>query len=99
MNISIPVHNDTKEDFFIEDEEIINKSLIVADKLVGYLDDLTVLVKNTFANSKDSNKHQRKLHGLAWVATYVEALKQMSIWADRLFKTGNFSRTERLILI
>ena len=31
-------------------------------------------------------------------ATYVEALKQMSIWADQLLKNGSFSKTERIIL-
>ena len=39
------------------------------------------------------------MHGLAWIATYVEALKQMSIWAEQLLKGGNFSQTERIILI
>jgi (2S)-methylsuccinyl-CoA dehydrogenase len=37
-------------------------------------------------------------HGLAWLATYVEALRQMQGWAGRLAATGRFGRPERLIL-
>jgi (2S)-methylsuccinyl-CoA dehydrogenase len=37
-------------------------------------------------------------HGLAWLATYVEALRQMLGWARRLTAAGRFGRTEELIL-
>ncbi len=99
MNISTPVGDKMKNDFVIDDKEIIRKSLIVAKKLDVYLDDLKVVVKNSFSTSKEDNKYQSKLHGLAWVATYVEALKQMSIWADELYKSQNFKKAERTILI
>ncbi len=99
MNISTPVHNKIKNDFVIDDRQIINKSLKVADKLDIYLDDLKIAVKNSFSNANEDNKYQSKLHGLAWVATYVEALKQMSLWADQLFKSQSFQKTERIILI
>ena len=99
MNISTPVRDKIKNDFVIDDEEIIKKSLIVGKKLDVYLDDLKVVVKNSFGTSKEDNKYQSKLHGLAWVATYVEALKQMSMWADELYKSQNFKKAERTILI
>ncbi|MEM7508982.1 MAG: acyl-CoA dehydrogenase, partial [Pseudomonadota bacterium] len=41
---------------------------------------------------------QYAAHALAWLATYVEALDQMSGWAERLSETGSFGETERLIL-
>jgi (2S)-methylsuccinyl-CoA dehydrogenase len=41
--------------------------------------------------------HQTAAHGLAWVATYVEALRQMQGWALRLREAGQFGETERLI--
>ena len=85
MNISTPVDDKMRNDFLIDDAEIIEKSLLVAKKLEVYLHDLTIVVKNSFSNSTEDNKYQSKLHGLAWVATYVEALKQMSIWADELY--------------
>ena len=37
-------------------------------------------------------------HGLAWVATYVEALRQMHGWAERLRAEGKFGELEGLIL-
>ena len=98
MNISTPVHKKNTSDFLTDDAKIVSRSLIVSQHLDEYLGHLTSLVKSRFNESKDSNKHQSKLHGLAWTATYVEALKQMSIWAEQLSKKGTFGKTERIIL-
>src|SRR6056297_2139903 len=40
---------------------------------------------------------QTATHGLAWFATYVEALRQMQGWAERLDAEGRFGETEALI--
>ena len=98
MNISTPVYKKNVNDFSTDDAKIVSRSLSVSQHLDEYLDHLTSLVKSRFNESKDSNKHQSKLHGLAWTATYVEALKQMSIWAEQLSKKGTFGKTERIIL-
>ena len=37
-------------------------------------------------------------HGLAWYATYAEALREMAGWAGRLAAESAFGETERLIL-
>ncbi len=37
-------------------------------------------------------------HGLSWAATYVEALRQMGGWAERLQGAANFGELEQLIL-
>ena len=42
---------------------------------------------------------QMGAHGLAWAATYVEALRQALRWAERLQATGRFSGTEQAILL
>jgi (2S)-methylsuccinyl-CoA dehydrogenase len=42
--------------------------------------------------------HQTAAHGLAWLATYAEALRQMQAWADRLEDDGRFGEIEGLIL-
>ena len=34
--------------------------------------------------------HQTAAHGLAWLATYVESLRQMQGWAERLQEKGEF---------
>lgn len=41
--------------------------------------------------------NQTAAHGLAWLATYVQALHQMQIWADKLSADGVFGETEQLI--
>ncbi|WP_306046308.1 acyl-CoA dehydrogenase family protein [Nioella sp. MMSF_3534] len=54
--------------------------------------------------SQDGRVSGRKLeenqvaaHGLAWLATYVEALRQMQAWAERLTADGTFGETEALL--
>lgn len=42
-------------------------------------------------------RHQTATHGLAWLATYVESLRQMQKWAERLTADGKFSELEQLI--
>jgi (2S)-methylsuccinyl-CoA dehydrogenase len=41
---------------------------------------------------------QAAAHGLAWLATYVEALRQMLAWARRLEEQQRFGELERLLL-
>ncbi len=41
---------------------------------------------------------QYATHGLAWLATYVESLRQMQGWAERLVEEGRFGEMEQLIL-
>ncbi|NNU81547.1 acyl-CoA dehydrogenase [Halovulum dunhuangense] len=41
---------------------------------------------------------QHAAHGLAWLATYVESLRQMQLWAQRLDACGSFGEVESLIL-
>ena len=42
--------------------------------------------------------NQTAAHGLAWLATYAQALHQMQAWAEKLDGTGKFGETEQLIL-
>ena len=41
---------------------------------------------------------QHAAHGLAWLATTVEALRQLAAWARRLDESGRLGEMERLIL-
>ncbi|GAA5074093.1 acyl-CoA/acyl-ACP dehydrogenase [Roseibacterium beibuensis] len=41
--------------------------------------------------------NQTAAHGLAWIATYVEALRQMQAWAEKLQGEGKFGEVEQLI--
>jgi (2S)-methylsuccinyl-CoA dehydrogenase len=54
------------------------------------------LVEGKISSTKiESN--QTAAHGLAWLATYVEALRQMQAWADKLTEAGTFGEMEQLI--
>ena len=44
------------------------------------------------------DEHQFAAHGLAWYATYVEALRQMLGWAERLEVAGGLGELEGLML-
>jgi (2S)-methylsuccinyl-CoA dehydrogenase len=44
------------------------------------------------------DRHQFAAHGLAWMATYVEALRQMRLWAGRLADAGALREVEQLML-
>jgi len=41
---------------------------------------------------------QHVAHGLAWLATTVEGLRQMTVWAERLQEGGRLGEMERLLL-
>ena len=43
-------------------------------------------------------ENQRAAHGLAWLATYVEGIRQMQAWAGRLTANGAMGEMEHLIL-
>jgi (2S)-methylsuccinyl-CoA dehydrogenase len=44
------------------------------------------------------DREQRATHGLAWLATYVEALRQVSAYARRLDEQGAFGEVETLLV-
>ena len=41
--------------------------------------------------------NQSAVHGLSWLATYAQSLRQMQAWAERLSADGRFGEVERLI--
>jgi (2S)-methylsuccinyl-CoA dehydrogenase len=43
-------------------------------------------------------REQRATHGLAWLATYVEAIRQLSAYAGRMTEQGRFGETEELLV-
>lgn len=43
-------------------------------------------------------EHQTAAHGLAWLATYEQSLKQMHRWAEKLHADAKFDETEQLLL-
>ena len=48
-------------------------------------------------NGAKVEAEQTASHGLAWLATYVEALAQMQVWAEKIKADGKFGEVEQLI--
>jgi (2S)-methylsuccinyl-CoA dehydrogenase len=44
------------------------------------------------------DREQRAAHGLAWLATYLEALRQLQAYAERLASAGHFGEVEELLV-
>jgi (2S)-methylsuccinyl-CoA dehydrogenase len=47
--------------------------------------------------SKRLDSEQRAAHGLAWLATYVEAVRQLAAYVTRMSELGRFGEIEELI--
>ncbi|HKJ74714.1 MAG TPA: acyl-CoA dehydrogenase, partial [Alphaproteobacteria bacterium] len=57
-----------------------------------------MVVRNGKIDRSLMEENQFPVHGLAWMATYVEALHEALGWAERLEDEGKFGRLEKLIL-
>jgi (2S)-methylsuccinyl-CoA dehydrogenase len=44
------------------------------------------------------DREQRAAHGLSWFATYVEAIRQLASYTERMSEAGRFAETEELIV-
>src|SRR3989442_4496423 len=44
------------------------------------------------------DREQRATHGIAWLATYVEVVRQLAAYAERMQTAGRFSETEELLV-
>src|SRR5476649_1308647 len=59
----------------------------------------TLVTENGKISTKAFDREQRATHGLAWLATYVEALRQMVRWGRNLEQSKRFGDIEQLILL
>src|SRR5499426_4050399 len=75
--------------------EACSDAIAAAERLV-HLARVGVKAARNGAGSADSA--QAAMHGLAWLATYVEALRQLLGWARRLQAGQRFGEIERLLL-
>src|ERR1700674_5614339 len=44
------------------------------------------------------DREQRAAHGLAWLATYVQAVRQLAAYAQRMREAGRFGDIEELLV-
>ena len=57
-----------------------------------------LVVVNNRVSGAALEAHQYAAHGLSWLATYAECLRQMTGWAQRLADDGKFGEVEALLL-
>ena len=55
------------------------------------------VTENGALNADWVEREQHACHGLAWLATYAEAIKQMAAYAERLTEAGRFGEMEALL--
>jgi (2S)-methylsuccinyl-CoA dehydrogenase len=63
-----------------------------AKAIVGVL-----VSKNGKIDRAALDAHQHLAHGMAWIATYAETLRQVAAWARRLQAQGQFTEVEQLL--
>jgi (2S)-methylsuccinyl-CoA dehydrogenase len=56
-----------------------------------------MVTENDRVSGKLLEANQTAAHGLSWVATYEQSLKQMQAWAEKLQADGKFGEIEQLI--
>ncbi len=52
-----------------------------------------------FINSQLLETNQHAVHGLAWIATYVEVFLRTAEWADRLDRENRLGDLDRFMLV
>src|ERR1700735_2884847 len=56
------------------------------------------VVRDGQGNASALDREQRATHGLPWLATYTEALRQLAAYAQRLSAADNFGEIEELLV-
>lgn len=79
-------------------EQVINGSGRVADAAERLLFSAKTSVAAIIEAAGKSDSAQHAGHGFAWLATYVQSLRQMRNWASALQGEARFGDMERLIL-
>jgi (2S)-methylsuccinyl-CoA dehydrogenase len=94
------------QDLTLDTPVILPNLLALTQSALAPADTMLAAAKRTVADLVSHNgrvsgalieQNQTAAHGLAWLATYVEALRQMQTWADRLSEEGAFGEIEQLI--
>ena len=69
-------------------EALLEKAVVAVREMVTEGDRVSATLIET---------HQTAAHGLAWLATYAQSLRQMQTWAENLQADGKFTETEQLL--
>jgi (2S)-methylsuccinyl-CoA dehydrogenase len=83
--------------------KLIALARAATDAVGALLAEATAAVRQrvTVANAVDDrrlDREQRATHGLAWLATYVEAVRQLTAYAERMHAGGGLGDIEELLV-
>jgi (2S)-methylsuccinyl-CoA dehydrogenase len=80
------------------EERIVRAVRAVEDLLARTIERLRPRVSEGDALSAEKlEREQHAAHGLAWLATYVEAIREMAAYANRMAAEGRYGETEALL--
>ncbi len=88
------------ERFGVDTLKLVQEAVPLLDRLMADMRDTVVsqLGGDGRITGAALEQHQFAVHGLGWLATYVEALREMATWATDLGQNGQFTEMESLIL-
>ena len=74
----------------------VNALEILLSRVIDHVREYA-LVEGRVSSAK-LDEHQFETHSLAWIATYIESLRQMHYWAEIAIKNDKFDEIEKLLL-
>jgi (2S)-methylsuccinyl-CoA dehydrogenase len=83
-------------------EQILTQLRTAADDAASYADSArravkAIVAKDGKVDRDAADREQHLVHGLAWVATYAETLREVRDWAHALDDAGKLGETERML--
>ena len=86
-----------------KEPELVGSIREAAAVLDALLADATAKVRERISSkgqvdNSRLDREQRATHGLAWLATYVEAVRQLAAYAERMGRVGKLGETEDLLV-
>jgi (2S)-methylsuccinyl-CoA dehydrogenase len=83
--------------------DLVAGALEAGDAAEGLLADATLAVRRRVTRDGKVAAHlidreQRATHGLAWLATYAQAVRQLAAYAERMRSAGRFGAIEDLVV-
>jgi len=87
----------------ISSHDLVDMSAAAVGGLEAILADATVAVRARVSAdgrvvSRLVDREQRATHGLAWLATYVEAVRQLAAYVQRMHAAGRLGEIEELLV-
>ena len=95
-----PMPTDSPEAILLPDLLTLTAAAVAPAETL--LDTATARLRQTVSvdgrvSARKLEENQVAAHGLSWLAAYVESLRQMQAWAERLTADGKFGETEQLL--